>query len=113
MDVFLQQLINAIKVGSIYAVIALGYTMVYGIIKLINFAHGEMMMFGAYFAFVLATTTPLPFIVVLLLSMGLTALLGVLIEKIAYAPLRKAPRLSVLITAIGMSLFLQNLAQII
>ena len=113
MDVFLQQLINAIKVGSIYAVIALGYTMVYGIIKLINFAHGEMMMFGAYFAFVLATTTPLPFIVVLLLSMGLTALLGILIEKIAYAPLRKAPRLSVLITAIGMSLFLQNLAQII
>lgn len=113
MDVLLQQIINAIKVGSIYAVIALGYTMVYGIIRLINFAHGEMMMFGAYFAFVLATSTPLPFIVVLLLAMGLTALLGMLIEKIAYAPLRKAPRLSVLITAIGMSLFLQNLAQLI
>lgn len=109
----LQNLINATKVGSIYAVIALGYTMVYGIIRLINFAHGEMMMFGAYFAFVLATSTPLPFWVVLPLAMMITALLGMLIEKIAYAPLRKAPRLSVLITAIGMSLFLQNLAQII
>lgn len=113
MDVLLQQIINAIKVGSIYAVIALGYTMVYGIIRLINFAHGEMMMFGAYFAYILAVSTPLPFIVVLFLAMGLTALLGMLIEKIAYAPLRKAPRLSVLITAIGMSLFLQNLAQLI
>jgi len=112
-DVLLQQIINAIKVGSIYAVIALGYTMVYGIIRLINFAHGEMMMFGAYFAYILAVSTPLPFIVVLFLAMGLTALLGMLIEKIAYAPLRKAPRLSVLITAIGMSLFLQNLAQLI
>lgn len=112
-EYFLQQIMNAVKVGSIYAVIALGYTMVYGIIRLINFAHGEMMMFGAYFAFVLAVSTPLPFLAVLLLAMILTALLGILIEKIAYAPLRKAPRLSVLITAIGMSLFLQNLAQLI
>ena len=113
MDVLLQQLINALKVGSIYAVIALGYTMVYGIIKLINFAHGEMMMFGAYFAFVLAVSTPLPFLAVLLLAMALTALLGMIIEKIAYAPLRNAPRLSALITAIGMSLLLQNVAQLI
>ncbi len=113
MDVLLQQLINALKVGSIYAVIALGYTMVYGIIKLINFAHGEMMMLGAYFAFVLAVSTPLPFLVVLLLAMILTAALGMLIEKIAYAPLRNAPRLSALITAIGMSLLLQNVAQLI
>jgi len=112
-DVLLQQLINALKVGSIYAVIALGYTMVYGIIKLINFAHGEMMMLGAYFAFVLAVSTPLPFLVVLLLAMILTAALGMLIEKIAYAPLRNAPRLSALITAIGMSLLLQNVAQLI
>ncbi|MEX1377277.1 MAG: branched-chain amino acid ABC transporter permease [Eubacteriales bacterium] len=113
MEIVLQHLINALKVGSVYAVIALGYTMVYGIIKLINFAHGEMMMFGAYFAFVLSSSTPLPFWAVLLISMALTAGLGMLIEKIAYTPLRKAPRLSVLITAIGMSLLLQNIAQLI
>jgi len=110
---FLQQIINGLSVGSIYALIALGYTMVYGIIKLINFAHGEIMMAGAYFAFLIGISTGLPFVGVLILSMVLAALLGVAIEYIAYKPLRKAPRISALITAIGMSLFLQNLALVI
>ena len=113
LDFFLQQLVNTLKIGSIYAVIAIGYTMVYGIVRLINFAHGEIMVFGSYFAYLLATLTPLPFFVVLPISMVLTAILGVVIEKLAYAPLRKAPRLSALITAIGMSFLLQNLMLII
>lgn len=113
MNLFLQQLINGLSVGSIYALIALGYTMVYGIIRLINFAHGEIMMVGAYIAFLLAANTKLPFIMVLLLAMALSALIGVTVERIAYKPLRKAPRISVLITAIGVSLFLQNLALVI
>lgn len=113
MNVFLQQLINGLSVGSIYAVIALGYTMVYGIIKLINFAHGEIMMMGAYFAFITVFATGLPFYMVLIVSMVLAAILGVTIESLAYKPLRKAPRISALITAIGMSLFLQNLALVI
>jgi len=113
LDFFLQQLINALRIGSIYAVIAIGYTMVYGIVKLINFAHGEIMVFGAYFAFLLATYSGLPFIYILIISMALTALLGLIIEKIAYAPIRKAPRLSALITAIGMSFLLQNVMLLI
>jgi len=110
---FLQQIINGLSVGSIYALIALGYTMVYGIIKLINFAHGEIMMVGAYFAFVIAASTGWPFPVVLILAMALSAVVGVFIERIAYKPLRKAPRISALITAIGVSLFLQNLYLVI
>ena len=113
MNLFLQQLINGLSVGSIYALIALGYTMVYGIIRLINFAHGEIMMVGAYIAFLLAANTQLPFILILLIAMVLSALIGVSVERIAYNPLRKAPRISVLITAIGVSLFLQNLALVI
>jgi branched-chain amino acid transport system permease protein len=110
---FLQQLINGLSVGSIYAVIALGYTMVYGIIKLINFAHGEVMMMGAYFAFITVIATGMPFFMVLIVSMVMAALLGIAIETLAYKPLRQAPRISALITAIGMSLFLQNLALVI
>lgn len=113
MNIFLQQLINGLSVGSIYAVIALGYTMVYGIIRLINFAHGEIMMMGAYFAFITVFATGMPFYMVLIVSMVMAALLGVTIETLAYKPLRKAPRISALITAIGMSLFLQNLALVI
>ncbi|MPW26697.1 branched-chain amino acid ABC transporter permease [Alkalibaculum sp. M08DMB] len=105
----IQQLINGLQVGSIYAVIALGYTMVYGIIKLINFAHGEVMMMGAYFAF-LAAVAGMPIWAVFLISMVLSAILGMVIERVAYKPLRSAPRISSLITAIAMSLFLQNLA---
>ena len=113
MEFFLQQVINALRIGSIYAVIAIGYTMVYGIIKLINFAHGEIMVFGSYFAFIMATNTNLHFLIILPIAMILTAILGVVIEKVAYAPLRKAPRLSALITAIGMSFLLQNVMLLI
>lgn len=111
--VFLQQFINGLNSGSIYALIAIGYTLVYGILKLINFAHGEIMMFGAYFAFITATTLNWPFWAVIAFSMILTAVMGVVIEFIAYRPLRNAPRLSALITAIGVSMFLQNLALMI
>ncbi|MDD4691598.1 MULTISPECIES: branched-chain amino acid ABC transporter permease [Eubacterium] len=110
MNMFLQQFINGLNSGSIYALIAIGYTLVYGILKLINFAHGEIMMFGAYFAFIAAATLNWPFWAVILFSMVLTAVMGVAIEFIAYRPLRNAPRLSALITAIGVSMFLQNLA---
>lgn len=113
MILFLQQIINGLSVGSVYALIALGYTMVYGIIKLINFAHGEVMMAGAYFAFVVAISSRFPFPVVLVISMGMAAIVGVVIEKLAYKPLRSAPRISALITAIGVSLFLQNLTLVI
>lgn len=115
MDLLLRQIVNSLNLGSIYALVAIGYTMVYGIIRLINFAHGEIMMFGAYFAFIIATSfsTQLPFIVIVLMSMVLAALMGITIERIAYKPLRKAPRISALITAIGMSLFLQNFALLV
>ena len=115
MENFIDQLINALNAGSIYALVAVGYTMVYGIIRLINFAHGEIMMFGAYFAFLLATTLSfqLPLIIIILISMILAALMGIIIERVAYKKLRKAPRISALITAIGISLFLQNLALLI
>jgi branched-chain amino acid transport system permease protein len=109
----LQQLINGIQLGSIYALIALGYTMVYGIIKLINFAHGDLFMFGAYIScfmgnYLMAQHFRFPFIVVLIFSMAVTAILGMAIEKIAYKPLRFKPRLAALITALGVSLFLEN-----
>jgi branched-chain amino acid transport system permease protein len=115
MELFINQLINGLNTGSIYALVAIGYTMVYGIIKLINFAHGEIMMFGAYFAFIFAFMLPfeLPFIAIIVISMTFAALMGMLIERIAYKKLRTAPRISALITAIGMSLFLQNLALLI
>jgi branched-chain amino acid transport system permease protein len=122
MDIFLQQLINGITLGSVYALVALGYTMVYGIIGLINFAHGEVVMIGAMVSLTVITTLlgaqmPLPVVVVILA--GLLAAIVVcmtiayLMEKIAYRPLRKAPRLAPLITAIGMSIILQNLALVI
>lgn len=106
-DLIIQQLINGLSLGSIYALIALGYTMVYGIIQLINFAHGDIMMVGAYIGWFCTTVLKLPFLPALIISMILTALLGVLIERIAYKPLRKSTRLAVLITAIGMSFFLE------
>ncbi|MFO1380245.1 MAG: branched-chain amino acid ABC transporter permease [Chitinivorax sp.] len=120
MDIFLQQLINGLVIGSIYALIALGYTMVYGILNLINFAHGEVLMFGAMITFSavnLLTGLHLPGYATLLLGLLLalppTMLLGYLIERIAYRRLRKAPRLAPLITAIGMSIVLQQSAVII
>lgn len=105
---FLQQLINGLSLGSIYALIALGYTMVYGIIKLINFAHGDIYMIGAFIGFYAATSLGLPFIPTLIIAMVGSAIVGMVIEKIAYKPLRKSPRITLLITAIGVSLFLEN-----
>lgn len=105
---YLQQLINGLSLGSVYALIALGYTMVYGIIGLINFAHGDIYMVGAYIGFFAATYLHLPLIPTLLIGMAGSALLGVLIEKIAYKPLRKSSNISLLITAIGVSLLLEN-----
>ncbi|MBC8014112.1 MAG: branched-chain amino acid ABC transporter permease [Sporomusaceae bacterium] len=103
----LQQLINGVSLGSIYALIALGYTMVYGIIKLINFAHGDIYMVGAYVAFFATTVLKLSFFPALLLAMITAAVVGVIIERLAYKPLRYAPRIAVLITAIGVSLLLE------
>ena len=110
MDFFhqlIQQLINGVSLGSIYALIALGYTMIYGIIKLINFAHGDIYMVGAYIGFFAITFGHLPILPALLISMAVTACLGMLVEKLAYKPLRHAPRISILITAIGVSFFLE------
>jgi branched-chain amino acid transport system permease protein len=108
MTYFLQQVLNAAQLGSIYALIALGYTMVYGILTMINFAHGDLFMVGAFFCFLAATFLKLPFVPTLLVSMIGVALLGVLIERVAYKPLRKAPRVSAIITALGVGLFLEN-----
>ena len=104
---FCQQLINGISLGSIYALIALGYTMIYGIIKLINFAHGDIYMLGAYIGFFATTYLGLPFIPAILLAMLGAAVAGIIIERIAYRPMRAAPRIAILITAIGVSLFLE------
>ena len=102
-----QQLINGVSLGSIYALIALGYTMVYGIIKLINFAHGDIYMVGAYIGFFAITQAHLGIFPALIVSMAVTGLLGCVVERLAYKPLRHAPRISVLITAIGVSFFLE------
>lgn len=103
----IQQLINGLSLGSIYALIALGYTMVYGIVKLINFAHGDVFMVGAFVGFYSITILDLSFFPALILSMVVCAVFGVLIERIAYKPLRNATRIAALITAIGMSLFIE------
>ncbi len=105
---FIQQLINGVHIGSIYALIALGYTMVYGIVKLINFAHGDILMIGSYFALIAITVLGLPFWLVIIITMLVCALVGVLIDQIAYRPLRDAPRISALITSLGISLLLEN-----
>ena len=110
---FLSYLINGLSLGSVYAIIALGYTMVYGIAKMLNFAHGDIMMVGAYVAFFALSSFGIPVIPSVLLSMLATTLLGVVIERLAYKPLRNATSLSVLITAIGVSYFLQNGAQLL
>lgn len=122
MDIFLQQLINGLVLGSVYALIALGYTMVYGILELINFAHGEIVMIGAMVSLAVINALAgsgldVPGIAIvmagLLVSVTVCAITGFLIERAAYRPLRRAPRLAPLITAIGVSIVLQNLAMII
>ncbi|MBR2036279.1 MAG: branched-chain amino acid ABC transporter permease [Lachnospiraceae bacterium] len=110
---FLQYLINGISLGSIYAIIALGYTMVYGIAKMLNFAHGDVIMVGAYVIFTTISTMGYPPIVGVIVAVALCTVLGITIERIAYKPLRGASSLAVLITAIGVSYFLQNMALIV
>ena len=122
MDIFLQQIINGLVLGSMYALIALGYTMVYGILNLINFAHGDLLMIGALTAYSVATLllkvfpglpTPIVLIISLMVAVVVCSIVNYLIERIAYRPLRNAPRLAPLITAIGMSILLQTFAMII
>src|SRR5262245_36505677 len=121
MEYFLQQLINGLTLGSIYGLIAIGYTMVYGIIGMINFAHGDIFMIGAFLALIAflvlvalgVTAVPLALFIVLLVAMALTALYGWTVERVAYRPLRHSFRLAPLISAIGMSIVLQNYAQIV
>ena len=120
MEIFIQQMINGLTLGSVYAVVALGYTMVYGIIQLINFAHGELVMIGAMVAFtligVLVPTGMNPLLIVLLATacaVPICMLLGYAMERLAYRPLRRAPRLAPLITAIGVSIILQHLALLV
>ncbi len=110
--IFFQQFINGLALGSVYALIALGYTMVYGIIKLINFAHGEIYMLGAYFGFYAISVYEMALIPAMIVSMTLAAVIGVTLERIAYRPLRQAPRIAALITAIAASLFIQSTAQL-
>ena len=110
MSSFFTFLINGISLGSIYAIIALGYTMVYGIAKMLNFAHGDVIMVGSYMVFLSMGSLGLPPVLAVLLAVAVCTVLGISIEKIAYKPLRKASPLAVLITAIGVSYFLQNAA---
>ena len=112
MNQFFMQFINGLNIGSIYALIALGYTMVYGIAKLINFAHGDVIMVGAYISFI-SMKFGLPWWLAVIISIVACAVLGVVMEKVAYKPLRNASRISLLITAIGISYLLQNLFQLI
>jgi branched-chain amino acid transport system permease protein len=121
MEYFAQQLINGLTLGAIYGLIAIGYTMVYGIIGMINFAHGEIFMIGAFVSLLTVmvlgmlgiTWVPLALLLTLVVTMALTAVYGWSLERIAYRPLRGSPRLAALITAIGMSIFLQNYVQLL
>lgn len=112
-QMFLQQLINGVSLGSLYGLIAIGYTMVYGILRLINFAHGDVLMVGCYFAFYAILIFSLPWYFSFLAAIFLTGVLGIAIDRGAYLPVRKAPRISALITAIGVSFLLENLALVI
>lgn len=107
------QILNGLQLGSVYALVALGYTMVYGIILLLNFAHGDIIMVGAYMSWIVMSKLNLGPITAVFCSVLICTILGVAIEKVAYSPLRTAPRLSILITAIGVSYFLENVAQMI
>ena len=109
----MQHLVNGTSLGSLYALIAIGYTMVYGILRLINFAHGDIFMLGAYITYYGMTYTPIPWWLVFILSAVLTGGAGVLLEKLAYKPLRGSPRITILISAIGASFLLQNLGVLV
>ncbi|QKJ22810.1 branched-chain amino acid ABC transporter permease [Poseidonibacter lekithochrous] len=105
---FMQQMVNGFSLGSMYALIAIGYTMVYGVLRLINFAHGDIMMVGAFLGYTFMAVFDLSFPVTVLLAVTLSAAFGMFMDKIAYKPLREAPKISLLITAIGISFFLEN-----
>lgn len=109
---FLQNLANGIALGSLFALLAIGYTMVYGVLKLINFAHGDIFMMAAYFYFYGTAIFKLPWYAVIILTIAITALLGMGVEKIAYRPIREAPKITILISAIGASYLLENLATV-
>ena len=113
MSDIINQLIIGLQMGSIYAIVALGYTMVYGIIRLINFAHGDFIMVGAFMIFTFAFLWNVPAVISIIIALIITILLGVTTEKIAYRPLRNSPSITALITAIAVSLFLENLFQLI
>ena len=113
MTQFLQTLVDGLNLGSIYALIALGYTMVYGIAKMLNFAHGDVIMVGAYMSYCVTSYMGMPAIVSIVMAVAVCTVLGIVIEGLAYKPLRGVPSLAVLITAIGVSYFLQNAAQLI
>ena len=113
MLIFLNHLINGLSLGSVYAIIALGYTMVYGIAKMLNFAHGDVIMVGAYICFFAVSSYRLPPVIGVVLAVAACTALGIVIERLAYKPLRQASSLAVLITAIGVSYFLQNGAQLL
>ena len=110
---FLQQLANAASLGSLYSLIAIGYTMVYGILRLINFAHGDIFMLGGYFAFYLIGSAFMPWWVALLVAIALSALFGMALERVAYRPLRDSPRISLMISAIGASFLIENLCVVL
>ncbi|SDJ92548.1 branched-chain amino acid ABC transporter permease [Natronincola ferrireducens] len=112
-ELFLQYLTNGISLGSLYALIAIGYTMVYGILRLINFAHGEIFMMSLYFAFYGVTMFSMPWYVSFVMAVIFTAALGMLIERAAYRPLRDSPRITIMVSAIGASFFIQNLAIVV
>jgi branched-chain amino acid transport system permease protein len=107
---FMQQFVNALSLGSLYALIAIGYTMVYGILRLINFAHGDVFMIGGYLAFYAVTTFMMPWWIAIIVAIGLTTIFGVGLERVAYRPLRDSPRISIMISAIGASFLIENLA---
>lgn len=110
---FIEQLLNGLTMGAIYALIALGYSMVYGILRIINFAHGDIFMLGTFVALTLVKVLHLPFVAALLLSMVIVAIVGMFIEQVAYRPLRMADRMAPLLSALGVSIFLSNFAQLI
>ncbi|MBR4401695.1 MAG: branched-chain amino acid ABC transporter permease [Synergistes sp.] len=112
-DMIVQHFFNALMLGSLYGLIAIGYTMVYGILRLINFAHGDIFMISTYFVFIAIAGMHLPWIPAVILSIAATALFGMMIDRIAYQPLRSAPRISALISAIGVSFFIENLCLVI
>lgn len=113
-DTVIQQILNAAQLGALYALIALGYTMVYGTIRLINFAHGDIFMLGGYIGFLLVTSiSGMPLVIMMPLAMLITALVGVLIERVAYRRLRNAQRMSLIITALGVGIFLENLVRLV